>query len=194
MTAPYDPTSSWAKRHRLNRHCACGTLIYDKSKSGQCKSCFASARNATVEHRAKVSEAMRRKYRQDPNYAAMIRTNLAEGKRASLKDPVKLAKQIRQARINIERTKTPEAVQRREEGKRRALLPWCPRERIEDYRALMRKGLRAAEAKAMILEEIRLERTRLSPFERQMASLEAKMKRGETALIASNDMFRRRAA
>lgn len=73
----------------------------------------------------------------------------------------------------------PEAQARRNAANRargERQLAWCPKDRLDEYRCLMRTpGIRAAEAKRIVLDDIAAkERARLAamtPFERQLERL-----------------------
>ena len=149
----------------------------DKSITGQCNPCYTTKRNSDPEFKAIKAAGQRAKYRSDPAFARLARERLANNKRKSLEDPAALAAQIEQAHRNLALSRTPAAGQRRRQTKEALIHPWCPRERVAHYRLLMRKGCRAAEAKAMILVEIKAERERMSPFERQDAALAKQMRR-----------------
>jgi hypothetical protein len=141
----------------MSRVCSgCPSPIRDSSTSGLCRSCAARAKYA------------------DPT----ARRVMSEAKKRALADPVKRARVATTAAHNLSHWhKTTDrdwsAHNRAQAARRRS---WCPDDKWGDYQALRNmKGMDAASAKAMILDEMaRDERKRLasmSPFERDMERL-----------------------
>lgn len=162
----------------------CSRKLGRANKSGYCRNCLIAKVNSSPElqarrkaairarsqdpaERRRMAELMRRnsaKARQRPEHMEMLREHGRKQYREHLSTPETIAK------INAVREETAEKI-------REARLGWCPPEKRESYRFLVRsKCYPAAEARAIIEAEIAAEKKRqlakLSPFERQQRALE----------------------
>lgn len=171
-----------SRNYSNGRACQCGKAIYNKSATGRCRPCNLALMNSDATMRARKSKGVRRKFATDPVYAAKVKRRAVENRRKGLAKPEVRAALVTQAVINFKAAHTPEAEALRLERLRTAWPrnnPWCPPHLVETYRYLRNvKKLLAAECKAIILATLKAERERLSPFERQMLDLEAKVKNG----------------
>ncbi len=130
------------------------------NKSGRCRSCSAKAINRDPVASAKRVAAFRAKF-QDEAFLEEHRERLARMGR--LPHVVAIRRELGKA-IYRERIGSPEARARNASPQARAkaiasreetVLGWCPPERRQEYRDLVRcKGLKAAEARAIIEAEI----------------------------------------
>ena len=175
----------------------CGKEINYRAKSGLCIKHFTAKINADPEVRELQRAGNVAYCKENPDAVRRRGRKIALAVRSN---PERIAHLRIAMREKVQpQTCTPEAVARRDHAARgraisAAKLAWCPPEHRAEYRHLVRyKALPGAVAKAIILDQIKADRARLSPFERQEADLAAKLARGEEA-VASNDMFRRRAA
>lgn len=176
-----------------NKTCSdCGAKVWAGNTNGRCRSCCAKRNNADPAIRAKLIRAAQ-------HYAKGNRETLRERARraAATKraNPELMAALAENMRRNIQpKSCTPEAIARRDMVERgraisRAKLPWCPEEYKQEYHWLCdAKGLRAADAKRIILDKIEAEQRKarasianLSPFERQERALQ------KGAQIIAND-------
>ena len=177
----------------------CGKDLCRKNTSGLCKPHYMAAWNSDPVAKAKRLVGTRR-------YAASPEGKLANSIRAKaaattyLSTPEGMAAAVANMRRLQPLSYTPEALARRDNvtmAKKVSdyKMAWCPPEYREMHRHLSQtKRILIAECKAIIAEQIKIDRARMSPFERQEADLKAKLERNDAAPIASNDMFRRRAA
>ena len=182
---------------------ACEGPISKTSRSGLCRACFNKKIGADPEVARRKSESLKR-YCANPANAAAMRERGQRAAAKRLSDPVHLAwAQDFMRNVVQPLSMTPEELAKGHRSAAAKLstekrMAWCPVEYRDAYRALIRTGIKMAEARPMILETIALHRARaqarMSPFERQDANLRAKLERNDATPIASNDMFRRRAA
>jgi hypothetical protein len=110
---------------------ACSAPLDRRNTSGQCKRHF--AKTPSPETRAKISESRKRRFATDPAFKE---------------------RQAAMARAGSE--------SRQRAAKNAALtrLAWCPPHLLEQYRALMKKDIKHAEAKRLILEQHEVEMRR----------------------------------
>lgn len=186
--------------YNKGRECACGTPIRNENKTGNCKPCNMKVFNADPAAQAKRAESFRRKLREDPLELARRRAQCRQNVRNALARPEVREAWVARARKVYDLMRTPEALEKKRVGhaaamQRRAAkqLAWCPPEKRERYDYLVyTKRLRAAEARAIILAEIKAELDAMSPFERQMRALERGAKLvANDARPAGNQVVRR---
>lgn len=174
-----------AAYYKLGRTCDCGQRIPDNNKSGRCRACHYRNFAADPEIRQRSAETHRQRLRSDPAYRAKKARVVAENLRAARINNPTARDNLRAAAIrNLAKAYTPEAkalkAANNAPGYQRhleRLYAWCPPEKKAFYHWLVRYGKqRAADAKRIILDEIRIEReraeARLSPFERQERALQ----------------------
>lgn len=180
----------------MNRSCSdCGKQITAQSKSGRCRACGlrhnlsdpeVNARRianmtktwAQPEQREKrrirSREAIRRKIEADPGFAEMKRQQgkrLAASRAGTDGRPAGHESRIRAGK-SISKTR----------------MGWCPEEWRPQYNDLIRrKGLKRAQAKAIIEDEIRRAEQAKSPFERQMEALKNGAQLIEKPVLRSRD-------
>lgn len=177
------------KTHSKGRKCdECAEPISNVNKTGRCRACALKHMNRDPAFQAnriaalnscealKVGSATRREAARKATVTRMSNPAYVEWLRHQM------------ATVVAPLGHTPEAEAKRnhkEIGRKRTetLLGWCPPECRDDYRHLvMNKGIKAADAKQIILDQIRTERERvqtakrrelesLSPFERQERAL-----------------------
>lgn len=163
---------------KLGRSCSeCSAPIRDANKGGRCRACTLRSQNLTnAEFTDRRLEALRASAKQaigSPGRRAAARKAAA----VRMSDPDYRARLIEFMRTVVSpASRKPENMAKRNaraaSAKRSAIqMSWCP----EEYRPLylkLRPRLRAAGAKAAVLEQIAKDKANLSPFERQMRALE----------------------
>ena len=185
-----------SKRYRQNRRCQCSKRITDGNQSGMCKPCLMRSINANEDLVARRLETTRRNLREDSTAYAKKCATLAKNREAAIARPEIMAR-LRAAAPRLANYRTPETEAKRiaalVEANKRRRHKWLPDEWRDTYFRMMRNwGYKAAEAKRIILEQMRAERERanvarqrvrasLSPFERQQRDLE------NGAAIIAND-------
>lgn len=141
----------------------CGSLIRPRNTTGLCHRCNIARSNADPEFNRRKGEGLRRRMREDPEYAERLRKS---GRRMGLK--ASLDPELRERRVIFGKwlyrnvLSRPDVVAKRDEAlkhigpaMRRAKLPWLPDEYRDEYRKLIRnRKLKAAEARAVIEERI----------------------------------------
>lgn len=138
----------------------CGNSLWKGNKSGYCRK-HVGTLSGTPEHKAKISAGLRRKLAIDPVYREACRAR-AQKNCASPK--------LREAAIEAAKTSgawrkalaaaTPESYALGVKRSAEAKLAWCPPELRQFYRDLTAKGIRAAEAKRLTLEQQEVEALR----------------------------------
>lgn len=143
-----------------DRSCiTCGAPVSVNSRTGNCRVCALAVCNADPAIRERKAEANRRKAK-DPAFRAKLRARIARIGREWRSHEEYLTIVRENGRKNIAAAFTPEArakwyAGRAEAGRKLSAtrMAWCPPDRVAEYRFLTRKkGIRAAEAKRMILE------------------------------------------
>ena len=142
---------------RLRECVDCSGQLGPKNKTGYCRRCAVVRFNKDPARRAKLSSTLKRKYQVDPEYRAAMRDRL----RALAVNPKVQAIKSRSMKDNriwehARHLMHAGSPARQLAGKRirETLLGWCPPERRDDYRHLVKmKHVSAADARAMILEE-----------------------------------------
>lgn len=151
----------------------CGEPGTGKGPTGNCRRCALAASNADPVTRQRKAAANRRKAR-DPAFRAKLKARIAVAARTARTKP-EFRAMLREIGLkNIAGCWTPEArakwyAGRKEAGKKLSVtrMAWCPPDRIEEYRYLTRrKGIRAAEARRMILDSP-------TPFQRMLDKVRA---------------------
>ena len=177
----------------------CGKELSRQNISGLCKPHYLAKWNSDPASNAKRIAGTRR-YAATPEGKIANRIRAKKAITAYLSNPDNMTAAVERMRRIQPLTYTPEAIARRDmvavaKKLSDAKMAWCPPEYRELHRRLSQsKRLPLAECKAMIAEQVKIDRARMSPFERQDADLRAKLERNDATPIASNDMFRRRAA
>ena len=156
----------------------CGTPITATSKTGCCIKCGNRRRWADPEFRAKRIAGIHRKWRDDPLWAARKKASLTAAVLAAQQANPEKWRQLGFAHIG--NLTSPEAKAKQIAAVKAAgwkaterHLGWCPEEYRNDYRHLVNwKHIKAAEAKQIIIAQIKADEAKLSPFERQQRALE----------------------
>lgn len=145
----------------MTRTCSCGAAISAKNRSGLCRPCNARRINADPAIEAKRA-AGRAAYFDRPGvregYARRIaeyRENMPDEHRERCREHGRRQYRDVLSRPDVvAKSLSPEV--RAAAGRKRTdtVLAWCPPHLRDAYRGLIRSGIRAAEARAMIEEEI----------------------------------------
>lgn len=138
-------------------------------KTRMCKICCAIVTGKSAEKRAKNSVAMKKRHA-DPAYQAKHSRRVAEGVRALLERSPAEVERRRAAGIVLSRTGLGHAAQSKGSAPRMQAgrtiaeqkLGWCPAYLRDEYRALTKGGLKAAEARAIIEDRFARDRARRS--------------------------------
>ena len=148
------------KRAAKAAKAAAGCLDCGRSKGFRAKRCDPCSRRflktdprAKALRGAKISRRRRDRLASDPDFAAQLSRH---------------AHALGKASRGSRRKLRPETIARRTATR----LAWCP----EEYRGLyreLRKGAGAGEARRLVEEQIRADRARMTPFDRQMAAVKA---------------------
>lgn len=168
---------------KLGKRCAhCDAAIRDTNTRGYCRRCVIRVLNQDPEFNRRRVEATRSSPKLVPGSPA----RLAAGRKSNatrMSNPAYRAWLVEHVRNNMQPLScTPEAEakrDRREQGRKTTemRLAWCPNEYRAEYLSLIKsKGLKAVEARAIILEAIEADKRRnkppeLSPFEKQDLAL-----------------------
>jgi hypothetical protein len=163
-------------------NCGCGKTLGRRNTSGRCALCALAELNADPEHQAKRLAGIKRKFEDDPAYAAAARERCRRVGLKAGQDPELRARRVEAGReryANILsrpdiREKAIASIKARVGAKLRArALSWCPEYLWPEYQYLRKvKRLPAAEAREIVLQEHARREAALSPFERQMRALE----------------------
>lgn len=144
------------------RTCAeCGATLGRNNGGGRCRQ--HTDWTPSPETRAKISESRKRRFAADPAF----KERQAEMARAAARSPRSRAASV----ANLKRTRAwiagnaaqPRGSESRARAARNAALTrlaWCPPHLLGQYRALMKKDVKFAEAKRMILEQHEVEMRR----------------------------------
>lgn len=173
----------------MTRVCSdCEAQISRQSKTGRCKSCCARWLNRDPEMTARRRagqaaffarpEVRRQLAARAVRLAANLTPEQIEARRAQGRHTA--ATVLRRPDV-IAASNSPEAKAKAGRGRTNTVLAWCPPEYRDRYRELKNRCLmRAAEARAMIEEEIAADKRRakaahgaLTSFERDMAKIAA---------------------
>lgn len=170
------------RKFRLGRVCLdCPKPIRDSNVSGRCKSCATAHSNRLPHMRVKRVEGWKKRMADPVKYADLCRVAKANSRKA-MADPAKRAAAQERGRKIYERylatpemraiLQSPEMRAKRGRGVSEYRMAWCPPEYRDMYRDIRRKvQCSAADARAIVLEQARIDRERMSPFERQMLAL-----------------------
>jgi hypothetical protein len=166
--------------HKQNRHCDCGTRVSDQSKTGRCLRCNLRLMAKDPEITKRRADALRKRLAEDPVERQRRALQMKLNRRNAVNNPVACERILAAALRNLPKAWTPESV-----AKRVAAIPiaakklsdrklsWCPPEKRDHYRWLVRyRHVKAADAREIVLAEVRAELAALSPFERQMRALQ----------------------
>lgn len=144
------------------KQCSCGTALGAKNQSGLCRSCVAKRINADPEASARRKAGMRRYYDELGGREA-AGARIAEWNR-NMPPEERERRRVRgvQQYHNIlntpeirARSSGPDARRRARLAQEETLLGWCPPDRRDEYRRLIRsRQASAAEARRMIEETI----------------------------------------
>lgn len=182
----------FGRKFHLGRICAdCPRRIRDCNVSGRCKSCSTAHSNRLPHMKAKRVEGWKKRMADPVKYADLCRVAKANSRKA-MADPVKRAAAQERARKIYERylatpemrniLQSPEMRARIGRAVSECRMAWCPLEYREMYHDIRRKvQCSAADARAVVLEQVKIDRARMSPFERQMLALK------EGAKLVAND-------
>lgn len=161
----------------------CGKAITAKAKTGRCRVCKNHLLNSQPEFKAARAAGNRKKW-DDPAFVEKMRAVCREIGKGNGTDPVRRAKLVEIGKNSVARLHSPEnraKVRAKQDIIARKIseraMAWCPVEYRETYRYLtIRKNFLAADARKIILEQVRKDQERelakLTPFERQMRALE----------------------
>jgi hypothetical protein len=140
---------------------ACSAPLDRRNTSGQCKRHF--AKTPSPETRAKISESRKRRFATDPAFkerqAAMARA-AASSPRSRAAAVANLKRTRAWIAGNAAQPRGSESRQRAAKNAALTRLAWCPPHLLEQYRALMKKDIKHAEAKRLILEQHEVEMRR----------------------------------
>ncbi len=157
------------KRHSPDPCPDCGATV--SRTAIRCRKCSVTNPEANAKRAASIS----RHARDNP---AAIRVRAKKAAASRIANPESLEQLRRTMREQIQpKSYTAEAMARRDmyDRARKALhtkFPWCPAEYLDEYRKLTNsQKLSAAEAKDIIQAQIKADRARMSPFERQERAL-----------------------
>jgi hypothetical protein len=152
----------------VSRVCVdCPSPISRRNASGRCRPCCARYNNANPEIVARRNAAIRERFA-DP----AVRHAVAEGIRARNRNlpAAEMERRREHGRylaanvLNRPEVRAanaaPDVRKRAGQARTATVLPWCPKDKLDAYRRLQRIGIRAAEAKRMILEEVRADARR----------------------------------
>jgi hypothetical protein len=160
----------------------CGEGLGPKNKSGRCRPCGNTFRNADPEFRRKRAEGIRRRFA-DPLHRKKMKFVIGENARKARQNPLYMSAlrrrgyQLAATYLNDPEIRARNIAAIKAAGPKMSdtKLAWCPREWRDEYRRLtIRKRVPTAEARAMILDQIAAEKrkaNKLSPFERQDRAL-----------------------
>ncbi|KQM88638.1 hypothetical protein ASE67_02540 [Sphingomonas sp. Leaf23] len=141
----------------------CGTALGRRNVSGRCRTCTIKRVNACPATAEKRKAGIHAKLARDPDYrAALVRRAVTlHEKLTPEQQEARRLHGIRQrvtvlSRPDVQaRTHSPEARAKRGRSASATWLSWCPADRREEYRRLIRsKRIPAAEARAIIEAEV----------------------------------------
>lgn len=160
----------------------CGTALKPdaRRKTGCCKSCAARANVKSDRHRKSAREAMERRWADESErlrLASLIRAGI---KQRLANDPAYAAQRRAQCVANGRKTASLINTPAGSDIRRRAArswserwLGWCPFEYRDDYRQLrINQGFRAAEARRLIEDQIKLDAARYAATGQLQQSVE----------------------
>jgi hypothetical protein len=165
----------------------CGTAVFVGSKTGRCRACKNVFIHTIPGVREAKAEGVRRKWREDPCFAAKMRMIFREVGRANGTDPIRRARLVEHGHRMKAQLHSPESFAKRDYKIVAAKLSeramgWCPVEYRDEYKRLTQsKRMLAHEAREIILDQVRSDLAKLSPFERQERALT------KGAAIVAND-------
>jgi hypothetical protein len=179
----------------MNGFCTdCTAPLGKLNKSGFCRSCGSKRRYADPVYKAQWQAKLTAKM-EDPEFRAVrsqmmkdryadpeARRKVSEAKKQSFRDNPEMAQAHRErAGQNFSQwhkdTDRDWSTWAKDQAAQRLArqFAWCPDDRREEYRRLVKGGMRAAEARGIIERDMAVQERRrlreLSPFERQMALL-----------------------
>lgn len=154
------PAGLDASRCDPARKCdGCGTGVSSRNTSGLCRRCsLVKTRSPEVRARA---VATFRQVMSDPVRRAKMGKAVSEARRRRMATDPAFAAQCREAgrRLGLSgvglAAKTPETHKRAGQSVSNRRLSWCPPEYRDEYRRLLKNGMKKAEAKPLILEKAR---------------------------------------
>ena len=158
----------------------CGVAISRQSRTGRCHRHAMRALHADPAYQANRRSGLARHFA-DPAArsaaGARLRMHNANMSVAEIERRREHGRWLAREILTPERrakAQTPEARERSAAKCVERRLGWCPPDRRDQYRDLVRcKRYSAAEARAMIEADIALELARATPFERQLAAVRA---------------------
>jgi len=150
-----------SRRRKLGRTCsACGTGIFDLSKTGKCQPCFLREYNSSEENIRLRGERLKEILRTDKEAYARKCETLARNRKKAHDNPFFIAKLRNWGReLKAKAMECPETEAKRIAGvvaaNKRRRHAWLPAEHREQYFKMIRHGkFKAREAKRIILDQI----------------------------------------
>lgn len=146
----------------MTRACSnCPATLGPKNKSGRCRACCARAMNADPEMQARRVAALAA-YHATPEAKKGARRRMIAFNRNVPEDVRRrrsehgrwLAANVLTRPDVRAKAQTPEARRQRGQSNTETRLGWCPPERRDEYRALVRTNIGAAEARRIIEAEV----------------------------------------
>lgn len=168
---------------------ACGA-VYKHSPRRKTRLCLACCRSANGRHPDKIakSRANMRRRMADPKIKAETLRRCHDGLRKKMaEDPQARAEMVERGRalgkslIGHKHMPAAGAARRKAvESRLRTMLGWCPAEYLEQYRHLVySKRVRAADARAIVEQQIKSDEANMSAFDKQLHRL----RRGEATIV-----------
>lgn len=174
----------------MTRTCSapnCNTVLGPANRSGLCRPCFLSIRNADPEFQARRIAASREgKKRQSPESKRRAARVIAAKRLAKPEYREWLAMHMRSI-APLAHAPAPKASRaaKLSLAVSDARLPWCPREHRPLYRELTRKGLRPAEARAVVEAEIAREKAQAAASDNSFKAKLARVLAGQARVVPS---------
>ena len=141
--------------------CGCGATLGLKNTSGRCRSCAAKWVNSDPAIHAKRVAGIHRKFAEDPQFKAEHAARMVKNGSTPFALEQKRKRGVEQYKNVLSRPDVQERMLSAESRAKRGRtasatwLSWCPADRREEYRRLVRsKRIPAAEARAIIEAEV----------------------------------------
>lgn len=171
------------KPFSLGRICSdCAKPIRNENTSGRCKVCATIYNNRLPDSIEKRRVGWAKRLANPRHYADLCRV-AKQNSRKAMADPAKRAAAAERARLiwqqylntpeMREYVNSPEVRSRAGRSLSETRMAWCPPEYRSAYYDIRRKvQCSAADARQIILDQIKSDQAKLSPFERQMLALQ----------------------
>lgn len=151
----------------MSRTCTdCAAPITVKSRTGWCRPCSAKHLNSDPAIHARRVAGIHRKFAEDPQFKAeqaarlLVNASTPAAALARVATGKRIAREVL-ARPDVKAlTHSPEARAKRGRTMVNTKLAWCPEEWRDSYRRMLSGGTLAKDAKAMILDTVRVEARR----------------------------------